>query len=64
MVFGYFSNNLFDFSLGNNFIALDNNSFNLGLGCFLDGCSSDLLTDILAENFINGPNKMEKLGHC
>jgi hypothetical protein len=64
MVFGYFGNNLLDFSLGNSFVDLDNNSFDLSLVCFLDECSSDFLPDILAGNFTNCPNKMEERGHC
>jgi hypothetical protein len=64
MAFDYFDNNLFDFSLGYNYIDLDSNSFNLGLGCFLDGCSSGLLTDIGAKNFVSCPDKLEEKGRC
>lgn len=65
MIFGYVvDNSLFGFSLGNNFIDLDNNSFDLSLEYFLDGCSSDLLPNIRAKNLVNCPNKMEEPGRC
>jgi hypothetical protein len=64
IVFDYFENNLFDFSLNNNFIDLNNNSFDLSLGCFLDGCSPSLLPDIRLGNFINCLDKIKEQARC
>ena len=58
MAFDYFDKNLIDFGLGNNFIDLHNKNFDLGLVCFVDGCSSGLPPDIENVRFLYCLDKM------